>query len=521
MVERTLDDPAQPPETPVKFGAPLPPRLLAALGGATLAFVALTDWLFFGHPTGWTLGLYGLVLLEALLWRDRRFPAGRPRAVIAAALVLLFLGCIEEPNRLVVTLAGLGLITLALSFREGWRDSAVDWAQRWIVYGFLSWFFLPASVAGSAAAARRRPVVRGGGSFLSKWSLAGVLCALFLWLFSAANPIIEGWLASFRQTLADAFDTLPTVPRMLFWLATACQVWALLGFRSGLDKQNLDFLEQGPRTNPGGFLAPAAVLRALAAFNLLFAVQTVLDLFYLWGGAALPDGLTYAQYAHRGAYPLIATALLAATFVLLAFRPGAPDTHRRRACLLVYAWLAQNVFLVVSSAWRLRLYVEVYTLSRMRVAAAVWMLLVACGLVWILVRIATGRSNRWLVNVNALTAAGVLFVCAFPNLDGAIARFNVQRCEEIRGKGEGFPAIDVAYLESLGYDTLPALLWLADRCGDHPRAAPRLRHAILRLEGQLQDDLSDWRGWTFRRARLRRLLRERAAAPAAADGAFI
>ena len=55
-------------------------------------------------------------------------------------------------------------------------------------------------------------------------------------------------------------------------------------------------------------------------FNALFAVQTVLDLAYLWGGVRLPDGMTYADYAHRGAYPLIATALLAAAFVLAAMR---------------------------------------------------------------------------------------------------------------------------------------------------------------------------------------------------------
>ena len=56
--------------------------------------------------------------------------------------------------------------------------------------------------------------------------------------------------------------------------------------------------------------------RSLILFNALFAVQTVLDLIYLWGGASLPDGMSHAEYAHRGAYPLVATALLAAAFVL-------------------------------------------------------------------------------------------------------------------------------------------------------------------------------------------------------------
>ena len=51
--------------------------------------------------------------------------------------------------------------------------------------------------------------------------------------------------------------------------------------------------------------------RGLLLFNLVFLVQNLLDVEYLWAGAALPEGVTYAGYAHRGAYPLIATALIA------------------------------------------------------------------------------------------------------------------------------------------------------------------------------------------------------------------
>ena len=37
---------------------------------------------------------------------------------------------------------------------------------------------------------------------------------------------------------------------------------------------------------------------------------------YLTGGRRLPRGISFVEYAHRGSYPLIATALLAAAFVL-------------------------------------------------------------------------------------------------------------------------------------------------------------------------------------------------------------
>ena len=68
-----------------------------------------------------------------------------------------------------------------------------------------------------------------------------------------------------------------------------------------------------------GLFGEKAVFRALLSFNGLFAVQNGMDAAFLWGRAGLPEGLTYAAYAHRGAYALIVTALLAAAFVGWAF----------------------------------------------------------------------------------------------------------------------------------------------------------------------------------------------------------
>src|SRR5690606_27350298 len=57
-------------------------------------------------------------------------------------------------------------------------------------------------------------------------------------------------------------------------------------------------------------------VKTLVVLNAVFLVQLALDARYLLLGAALPEGMTYAQYAHRGAYPLIVTALLAGAMVL-------------------------------------------------------------------------------------------------------------------------------------------------------------------------------------------------------------
>src|SRR3546814_2069336 len=65
-------------------------------------------------------------------------------------------------------------------------------------------------------------------------------------------------------------------------------------------------------------------------------------LFRSWSGAALPGHVTLAEYAHRGAYTLIATALLAGLFVLVVLRPGEAATRSPRVRGLVVLWIAQN-----------------------------------------------------------------------------------------------------------------------------------------------------------------------------------
>jgi Domain of unknown function (DUF4173) len=252
----------------------------------------------------------------------------------------------------------------------------------------------------------------------------------------------------------------------------------------------------------GPLFGRTAILRSLVLFNALFAVQSALDAAYLWGGLALPAGMTYAVYAHRGAYPLIVTALLAGGFVLAAMQPGSDIAHSRVARVLVFLWIGQNVLLVLSSILRLDLYVEVYSLTEWRCAAFVWMLLVAAGLILIVARIVLDRSNRWLVWANAMAIALALYVCSLIDFSATIARFNVMHSRDVIGTGQ---PIDMAYLCRLGPAALPALDILAkaktDAAGWQPQFDCRPSLELLHSER-----MDDWRAWTFRGYRLNQYL---------------
>lgn len=470
-----------------------------------ILLAALADWLFFDHPIGWTLGLFGFVVLLAVL----TFPSSDGRrqrrwSILAAAGVGgLCLRCVYEPNALALAGLPLGLLTWALGRREGWAPDVRTWLRRWLDTLTRGW--------ARSCIGLGRSLLRPLGSLMGNrarrmlrlWVLPVVLGCVFLALFAVANPLIGRALDSLWSSLTGWHIPHPSPGRILLWMVVATLAGTLLTHVTGIHRRTGDSPGPAHGAEPGGLigamLSPGIVRRSLILFNLLFAVQTLLDLIYLWGGAALPEDMTYAEYAHRGAYPLVAAALLAGGFTLAAFRPGSDGAGMRIERRLVYSWLGQTLLLVGSSAWRLWLYVGTYTLTRWRLAAAVWMLLVAFGLGWIILRIARRRSGAWLINANALTAAAVLYLCACAGSDAHIAWFNARHCAEIRGPGH--PDLDVDYLRGLGLEALPALIWIERQAPGHPRA-PKWREAIADASYPFASP-SEWRGWTYRRAALR------------------
>jgi hypothetical protein len=342
---------------------------------------------------------------------------------------------------------------------------------------------------------------------LALWVMPLTLGLVFLWLFGIANPIIARWLS-----LIDLYALLRRieVDRPMFWLMVLAGAWAFL--RPRPPRFIRPFVPVArtarPAKNPAEdiLFGKAAILRALIVFNALFALQTALDATYLWGGVALPDGLTYAAYAHRGAYPLIVTALLAAGFVLAALKPGSETSADPLIRRLVYLFVVQNIVLVISSMLRLDLYVDAYALTYLRVAAFIWMGLVAAGLALIIARIALAKSSEWLLSANLLTLSATLYACCFVNFAATIANFNVDHSLEMTGKGV---PLDVWYVRSLGPDALPALGRYFERqkktfpdraIGDGPDAM---------TEYHYRTEQKNWRAWSFRDWRLLRALDKR------------
>lgn len=148
--------------------------------------------------------------------------------------------------------------------------------------------------------------------------------------------------------------------------------------------------------------------------------------------------------------------------------------------------------LVTSSALRTIRYIEEYELTAWRIAALVWMALVATGLILICWRIWFGRSARWLINANAVAALAVLIPCCFVDLSASAARWNVRHAREVGGTGE---SLDLCYLSRMG---TPALLPLIEL--ERHRLPAELQIRVINVRGALLDrlveDQSHWWSWT-------------------------
>ena len=492
-----------------------------AAGAVLAAIIVLADGLFFRHEPGISLTLLFLAIIGGVVALQPRTLRG-PRAwTLLTVAVLAALPFAEFENLAWLPFA-LGAVSLLALELTGCLARFEDWLGPIVRFAGLSPFrgLVDAITLLSEAGEQKL-----GSRFIRLalvWIVPVACAAVFAFLFVTANPVLDDVVRMIRlDVLVKLLDPL----RVFIWAVVATVAWPVLMPR--LLPWSTAGQWQGPlRPRPESLLFGAIAMRnSLIVFNALFAVQTAMDLLFLWGGVRLPDGLTYADYAHRGAYPLIATAILAGAFVLVAMRRNGPGEKSELIRTLVFAWIAQNVWLVISSILRLKLYVEAYGLTEMRIAAGVWMALVAVGLMLIVAKIVGERTNRWLVMANLTALMLILWGVSFLNIPAVIAKFNVEHSYEVTGTGEGM-RLDEHYMGDLGPQVIPAL-------DEFLRTAKYADADQIKSIGILRDNLADtlihrdigrgyswsepvpvdWQSWTWRDERLRQYLKGQVFAP--------
>ena len=401
-----------------------------------ILLVVLADFLFWGYRPGVSLGLFAVAVFAVAALRKKS-----GRRVIKPALLMVFstLPILEHVQALSVGILMIGgLCSIA------WLYASQNRGVGWIISGAVKLAaFLPLGGIKACLTALRNLRARSGlvgghhgiGSkaFWLRWSLPIGGSLILGSLLLSANPVLETAVLKIFQFDLDIANT---APRNMLWGGICLLIWPLLNPPAPQSPISVSL----PRTNMKFGLNGASVLRSLIVFNIILGVQSMLDISILLGNGALPEGMTYATYAHRGAYPLMVTAVLAGIFAV-ASRPYLQEHNALQPLLIL--WVGQNIMLSFSAMLRLDLYIGEYGLTYLRTYASIWIGLVGVGLVVVLWHVWRERPSVLLVARLAAMGFGTLYLSAFINFAGIIASTTLARGTETE-------SVDWLYLCQLG-----------------------------------------------------------------------
>lgn len=457
-----------------------------------------------GRP-GLNVALWALVG-TAMLWlvsRHRETPVSRETWwFVGGALTFAGLLVLRDAEALAVFCIFSGVVLLGLAAGRG----ALAWARQahivdvaaaavrvaaLIAIGPLGW---------SVGAARQdaEPAYAGSGSWSRLRMIArGTVMALpplivVTALLANADPVFE------RVMQKALFGLEPLLEHAAFIAVIA---WFLSGYLRAFLVDD-DVIERVRIPRPA--LAPSEIAVAVTLLNIVFIVFLAVQVRYLFGGASLvevTEGLSFAEYARRGFFELVAAAAFVVPVLLVADWAAADhqmrDRRLLRATSTVLVLLLAGV--LASAAYRMRLYQDAYGLTEQRLYVSIFMVWLTGVLGWLAATVLRGRRRGF---VFAAAVGGLACIAALHVLNphALIARVNISRAAS-------GAEIDASYLRTLSADAVPTLIAKLPALPE----AERCQVAAMLKERWSGERPGGWRTWNLGDARARKLVAESAA----------
>lgn len=243
------------------------------------------------------------------------------------------------------------------------------------------------------------------------------------------------------------------------------------------------------------------VISALSMLTTVYVLFCAIQFSYLFGGIdgiSLPADMTYAGYARKGFFELVAVALINTGLIVGSLNFAATSGPRTTTALkALNSTLVLTTFIMLFSAhYRMWLYEETYGYTYLRVFTHAFMAMVLVMLCVTLYKVWFNRINlaKWYIVIGLVAYVLV----NYGNVDAFIAQKNVERFYKT---GE----IDVWYLSGLSYDAMPYLIALT-RDADW-RTEQTARQVVTAKQAQLSGGKA-WQGYNLSEQRAKRYLAE-------------
>lgn len=273
-----------------------------------------------------------------------------------------------------------------------------------------------------------------------------VLLLAFVFMYQAMNPLF----GKYTRSIDLSFITVGLVLFAAggFFLLYGCLYPHALPFLNTWERntERAVILQHQPGTDK-----KRAFSLLFVALNILLVLINLSDIHYLYLGKSLPEGITHKQYVHNGVSMLICSILLGISTILYLSKCGLPGhTELRFLRVLVYGWLVQNLFMVISTSLRNTIYIEEALLTYKRIGVYYWLVLAAGGILSTLLMLRNSKPAWFLVRSNSFFAYLLLVASCAVDWDAFISSFNLSRIRDIA-------ALDKKYLISLSESNLGQL----------------------------------------------------------------
>lgn len=424
----------------------------------------LVDWLFYGKPVGISLLAFVLVAVGVLVWNGRIQNLQPMRRNLWLIVPLIFFAGMAflRANPLLTTLnvlASISLLTYLVFYYAAGRVAGVGLVGSWLVplrvggnslrmAGPLVAEHVDLQAVRTHGRKQLFPIIRGG-------LLASPVLLVFTFLLASADVVFADYVenALSLEFIPNLVEWSWRVVLMLTigWLVAGAFVY-MAERRTQQDDEGV--LEQAfsrlPLKVGIGFIETTTILLLV---NLLFLGFVMVQFTYLFGGTANVDlaGYTYAEYARRGFFELLAVAILTLSMLLGLNWLTRRENKRQIRWFNLNSSVTMGFVLVmlVSAFQRMRLYEAAFGYTRLRLNVYVFMVWLGALLVWFVLS-QWMRPDRFAIG-GIVVAIGFLVTLNVINPDYFIAQQNIVRYQQM---GD----LDVAHLTTLSDDAIPVLV---------------------------------------------------------------
>lgn len=477
--------------------APVQTQLTSAMNLLMLGTASgmLLHWLVWDRIGG-SLGMFVWTVLScaAMLWLNRHQNKVWRLELLGWSMVIncaALLAMLRDADQVMLLMFLVMLLSLGMMLYRSRGDLL---ANATLPRVFMTAFSLPARILLSifpAVDTVIKSTWRGGSQISAVFRgvlLAAPLLFIFVLLFASADAVFNQQLQRIGDLMNALTPTTPLITLILIVLATGLLSCSVMQNRQSVDgsvNHQPQQLWPGMRVTLGQ--TETAIL--MGSLALLFTTFVILQTSYLFGGRELIEvrsGLTLADYARRGFFELLMVAVLT-TGVLMAL--ASVQCHQGLFRRLGGVLIVCVLIMLLSSIYRLNLYVEQFGLTMARVVALSVMLWLGISLLGFAATVLRGNSRGFLAGM-VISGMACCLLLGVINPASTVASININHALSQNSR------LDLDYLSRLGADVVPEVL---DSLSE-ATAPEYFCRVVIGTYSRWYNDARDWRDWNAARA---------------------